>query len=130
MFDLFEAAAEQRGEVSQSVPDEMRSLFLNQDIHGLDCTDPVVCQPGRNHMQASQVPSMFMEDHVVGIIAARAVELVRSEQLLYSFRRRNSYGPITLGRIARHFLQKKVNVLFLEALRPTDGVDVFSLGIG
>ena len=78
LFDLLEATAQHRGEVRPSVPDEMHSFFLNKDVHSLDGINPVVGQPGRNRMQASQLPSMFMRDHVVGIIAARTVELVRA----------------------------------------------------
>src|SRR5688572_15660266 len=78
-------------------------------------------------MQTSEVPSMFMDDYVVGIVRARTVELIRSEQLLYFWRFRNRHGAKPSGRITRRFLQKKVYVFFLETRSATDGVDVFSL---
>ena len=77
---ILNAAAKRSGEVDQVVTNPPNAAVVSEDILRGHCAGTAVVEPCRKHEQPAQVSSMLVKHRVVGVIAPRPPDLIRTEQ--------------------------------------------------
>ena len=73
-------AAECGAEVQQEVANVAPSLVFDPDILRVVCPRVIVIEPGGEHPQAAQLSTVLVRDHVVRVVAPRAVVPERAQR--------------------------------------------------